>query len=281
MYGFDREDARKQFLPTKRIELLEDWYKTVQLYSTCQLKYRDDKLPALAGLARLFQAQLGDEHFAGLWKGDLAHGLSWMRIQEPGHGPNSKFTKDGAGVDAVWSRFPSWSWASCNYPIRRYGSRCVPEPSILDIIEDLDTPGQSSEVPKGRLRARGKIKEALINDFVADTATIYDIRNGYKVSEVRLDNPYFGAPLVPSRLDILSEQRSMVEIECLLLTSLDSSVISSDVTQMILLLELVDDDTHPYIYRRIGAGELVAVEMDDAPDNWITGVYRESEVITV
>lgn len=74
------------------------WYDLVRSYSQRSLTKGIDRLPALAGLARHFQLRTGDSYCAGLWKGDLLHGLIWNY-----HG------KTGSLSEYIG---PSWSWVS-------------------------------------------------------------------------------------------------------------------------------------------------------------------------
>ena len=64
-----------------------------------------DRLPALAGIAEVFQQQIKSEYLAGLWREGLLGQLLWRRTSTQGHGrqPN---------MDPLQYREPSWSWAS-------------------------------------------------------------------------------------------------------------------------------------------------------------------------
>ena len=84
----------------KRDDLYNTWVQIIRDYTRRNLTRQSDILPALAGLASIFQAYLGDRYLAGLWEGDLPRGLLW-RVEEPSR----------AKV-AQPSQYPSWSWAS-------------------------------------------------------------------------------------------------------------------------------------------------------------------------
>lgn len=58
------------------------WLYMVETYRHCHLTYTSDTLPALAGLARKFQVELGDKFFVGLWWKDIIRGLLWSRCVE-------------------------------------------------------------------------------------------------------------------------------------------------------------------------------------------------------
>ena len=53
------------------------WLDLAQSFSTCQLTYDEDALPAISGLARAFQNKLQDQYVAGLWYKDIVRGLLW------------------------------------------------------------------------------------------------------------------------------------------------------------------------------------------------------------
>jgi hypothetical protein len=63
-------------------ELHRKWLFLVESFSVCRLTYEQDRFPALAGLALYFEAKLGDEYFAGLWKTNLISGLLWIHDQK-------------------------------------------------------------------------------------------------------------------------------------------------------------------------------------------------------
>lgn len=66
-------------------------------YGPRKLTRASDKLPAISGIASLYEENIGGEYLAGLWKNNLIEGLAWQslgwrRVSE--------------------KRAPSWSWAS-------------------------------------------------------------------------------------------------------------------------------------------------------------------------
>jgi hypothetical protein len=85
--------------------LQKRWKEIVMDYSCRNLSFPKDKLPALSGLARAYNARRpNDRYLAGLWGLSLCDDLLWKR-----HG-----TGYGHGLSAVPPdyRAPSWSWAS-------------------------------------------------------------------------------------------------------------------------------------------------------------------------
>lgn len=76
------------------------WREMVGVYSQKLLSFEKDKLPALAGLAKLFAVALNDSYLHGHWEQELKYSLIWQR---GGH---------GAGFGRPARDHPSWSWAS-------------------------------------------------------------------------------------------------------------------------------------------------------------------------
>jgi Heterokaryon incompatibility protein (HET) len=88
---------------------LRCWLRLVENFSRRKLTRENDKLHAIAGLARLAQPSADDVYVAGLWMNHLAGQLLW-RPQD-----GSKFTADDCDMIAPeTSRAPSWSWAALN-----------------------------------------------------------------------------------------------------------------------------------------------------------------------
>jgi hypothetical protein len=86
------------------------WESVVQLYSGCFLTFGKDKLPALMGIAEMFEEQIGDTYLAGMWRRELEHHLTWRIWHRP-------------GANLPWlprpnpPRAPSWSWAAIDFQI--------------------------------------------------------------------------------------------------------------------------------------------------------------------
>ncbi|KIW05752.1 uncharacterized protein PV09_03608 [Verruconis gallopava] len=99
--------------PDKHIENLgayELWKRVVEMYSKTLLTISDDKLLALAGLAKHFQQWTNCEYVAGMWRTFLESQLLWH--------VNEVFRDGNFEVSAkrVPRRAPSFSWASIDAP---------------------------------------------------------------------------------------------------------------------------------------------------------------------
>ena len=118
------------------------WSLLVSKYSRRHLTFKEDKFPAIQGLASLIQRYLGCHYAAGLWEEDLPYGLLWSS-----HGPTS--------TQASSSRAPTWSWASLDSPIeytleRRDGG------SIIE-ISDIKFNQKESDIEHSGRTIRGTI----------------------------------------------------------------------------------------------------------------------------
>jgi hypothetical protein len=118
------------------------WFNLIEEYSRCELTFARDKLVAISGLARIFQAEIKDDYLAGLWKKDLKSQLLWYAV-EPDQRP-------------LPPTAPSWSWASlrgavtfdfCNRP-----TLSREHPSHIDIkIEQVNVMPFSPSNPLGEV----------------------------------------------------------------------------------------------------------------------------------
>lgn len=86
----------------KELNSIHSWYSIVNLYSSRELTYEQDKLVALAGIADKMQRQKRDDNYAGMWHDDLIEQLCW-------------FVNDNIpGKRIEPKQAPTWSWASVN-----------------------------------------------------------------------------------------------------------------------------------------------------------------------
>jgi hypothetical protein len=102
---------------------METWHKMVAQFSCLQLRTAADRLPALSGLAHLFQPLLGG-YVAGLWTRRLAFDMAW-RVESisPGLQRCNEYTG------------PSWSWVSINAGVSHWK---LPEMSPVSIFRRLN-----------------------------------------------------------------------------------------------------------------------------------------------
>jgi len=88
----------------------DEWREIVEFYSRALLTMPEDKLVALSGVARQFQAKNRDQYSAGLWRKTLEQDLCWkIDRQHPDQPPVQSSEQQ--------YRAPTWSWACTDYPI--------------------------------------------------------------------------------------------------------------------------------------------------------------------
>ncbi|KAF2187297.1 HET-domain-containing protein [Zopfia rhizophila CBS 207.26] len=95
--------------PSYPVSSPSDWNIIVAEYTRCRLTLSSDKLPALSGLASLFQRNTRYTYLAGLWAEDLGNGLLWFC-------PDKQTQTIEHQVDAY--RGPSWSWVSTDLAVQ-------------------------------------------------------------------------------------------------------------------------------------------------------------------
>jgi hypothetical protein len=82
-----------------RSKLADEWRAMVCSYTGMGLTYEKDIFPALSGLAKTIQTQIGHAYCAGMWRNSLLLDMLWRCVNSNGKRPQ------------MW-RAPSWSWAS-------------------------------------------------------------------------------------------------------------------------------------------------------------------------
>jgi hypothetical protein len=89
--------------------LRDPWVRMVQEYTSRNMTYQSDKLPALSGVIGALQRLTGDTCYAGIWKSWFLKGLLW-RVQIPETDIYVFVPKQPRRLD-FW-RAPSWSFAA-------------------------------------------------------------------------------------------------------------------------------------------------------------------------
>jgi hypothetical protein len=98
------------------------WYRLVQDFTSLQLTFHTDRLPAIAGLATEFaKGAQPRSYMAGIWKSSLLEDLLWARDTEREVFERRKRLAAGQKSNGAPSNrataAPSWSWASCAGPV--------------------------------------------------------------------------------------------------------------------------------------------------------------------
>jgi hypothetical protein len=147
------------------------WSKTVEEYSSRELRFPLDRLPALSGLARKFGARTGLTYNAGGWNETLLYDLVWQRDVE-----SSRITES-------WIS-PSYSWASAPGAVSfRYARHSYPGSRILHaevVVPYYETVGKDiyGKAKDGALTIRGHMVAAQLRRSSSGDAQGYTIYIG-------------------------------------------------------------------------------------------------------
>lgn len=138
-------------------DLWHYWYKLVQVFTSRDLTFGSDKLPALAGSAEDFRSAIPTKstYLAGLWQEDLTRGLFWgarnIRVPSRASGLQSAYEL----AEPAEPHAPSWSWASLDGPIAFYATERCDEVKILEVKLDLGFNDLAAKKTSGSIKIRG------------------------------------------------------------------------------------------------------------------------------
>ena len=112
-----------------------DWQRLVEKYAVREFTFEDDKLPAIAGLARRIAEATGDVYLAGLWRSQLLSNLAWKKpmslskylSEDHKHQRLSVLKRDRY-------RAPSWSWAAIDAEIQ-YSAWSAATNSVATLLD--------------------------------------------------------------------------------------------------------------------------------------------------
>ncbi|KZL80920.1 heterokaryon incompatibility protein [Colletotrichum incanum] len=216
---------------TTDMTILSTWRDLVKQYSQCALTKNTDKLPAFAGLAKLFQDITGDAYHAGLWKYSLLDQLDWQV-----YNPSKRVSSD--------YRAPSWSWASIDGAVRPFS--LAPDCSLLPELSDV-------HVSATGLDCFGRISEASLGlHGYLIPAKVYSSVEGQNASILLRGTRKVFAQFLPDTLDVESATGSTIWCLPLKLYSVAPNV---DEARDLVLVNIVLEPvlaSLPVRYRRVG-----------------------------
>jgi hypothetical protein len=139
-----------------REETIESWRSVVLQYSTLDLTFSHDALPALSGIAQVFAKVFDDKYLAGLGKKTIVAGLLWYRTDE-----TKGYSRDPE--HSQW-KAPSWSWVSIEFsggPVDflDLGTSLA---QVLEAVVERAGKDPNGEVASGFLQMRAKASNATI-----------------------------------------------------------------------------------------------------------------------
>jgi hypothetical protein len=134
------------------------WNQIVELYSTCQLSYGNDKLIAVGGFAAMSHdnfAKNGYKYLAGLWQQYLPYQLLWevtSMVKDPSPPPY---------------RAPTWSWAAVDHAIITHETSllCATHIEIVDAFVDLVGENLYGQVKGGYIQVKCSLTPARVDKY--------------------------------------------------------------------------------------------------------------------
>jgi len=179
------------FIPEEpAVDIYTCWYRTVVEFTSRNLTYEQDRLPAISGIAKRFGTAVNDNYHAGLWRKDMVFGLLWYVIREE------------VECTSNLARAPSWSWASVNgevyyflVSLDGYTNRTSLYP-LVDIL-DVSDPTTCKDHPFGvtssaSLSLSGVLLAELQDEHVNSGLVL--IRNGIRFADFGILTSHFWDP---------------------------------------------------------------------------------------
>lgn len=125
------------------------WFRMIQEYTSRNMTYQSDKLPALSGVIGALQGSTGDVCYAGIWKSWFLEGLLW-RLQDPDKDIYVFARKQSYRVD-FW-RAPSWSFAALEGVVLNETLESATKLNLCAQLEDVKVVPSGSN-PLGELKS--------------------------------------------------------------------------------------------------------------------------------
>jgi hypothetical protein len=134
--------SRKERPSTQQTKKL--WKSIIEDYSRRNLSFREDRLPALAGIVSQLQQFWGDTYLAGLWKSCFIAHMGWYRTARA-----KAMSCSGSYLALIWS------WASFTDAVK-FDIIDVTDAEVLDIVViPLAPDAPFGQVQSGYVQIRG------------------------------------------------------------------------------------------------------------------------------
>jgi hypothetical protein len=159
------------------------WWNLAMSYSTLELSYPEDGLPALAGIIRFHAAKLNDIPLLGLWNKSLARDLAWRCEEEQA---------------STLPGIPTWTLLSCPGEIEEPITIIPDNNELLVDTWDIDWEGDEyvSRLKKSTLKVKSKIFETIVE---GNAGPIHDNFQVSK-SEIRSTTAFFSSSMTAASL---------------------------------------------------------------------------------
>ncbi|KAK3953696.1 HET-domain-containing protein [Pseudoneurospora amorphoporcata] len=164
----------RPLLKYKSVQAVHDRWRSIVLdYTARRLTDVRDKLPAISGLAQVFQRVLQSPYIAGIWKNQLPWDLLW--------------TASSLQVNTAPELYiaPTFSWASISSPVERFvekkpfrHSESVSQIVVEDACAIVDGKDPLGRVNNGWIKLRGYISKATLGS-PDDLKWYYPVKTKY------------------------------------------------------------------------------------------------------
>jgi hypothetical protein len=218
------------------------WHGMVANYTSRALTKEEDKLPAIAGLARIFHGKIGGAYYAGLWGADLIHELMWR--------PNS--INDCRPIVEPYLA-PSWSWVALggrvtwlDFP-KEPDSYLAPDEIDVEVLEvhtSLAGPDSFGRILGGHIRLRARV--------VAVTYRIYYHGGKHGADKYACERDSVEGEMMPDLNPETLGQGRIPNGTALYCLRLGKVLVMSDKVWLPRFLVLRELEDRPGVFRRVG-----------------------------
>ncbi|KAI0869786.1 heterokaryon incompatibility protein-domain-containing protein [Hypoxylon argillaceum] len=164
------------FEPNQMGWYILNWYWHIAgPYTATQLTKSGDVLPALSGMATIFQRKLGCRYYAGHWESGLLESLLWHMNRDGS--PNTGLelpTKPEQSQDTRSYVAPTWSWASrklnstskLDFPFLEPAQHRAYSPvsDVVDVSATATTSDRLGAVRDGYIVIRGPVSHFVVDE---------------------------------------------------------------------------------------------------------------------
>jgi hypothetical protein len=141
--------------------LCSSWHNIVSDYARLQLTYNSDVLPAISGLAQLYQRYLGGSYVAGMWAASLASCLTWHVAD--GHNWERRTSWVAPTFSWACNKIGHDAWASnLNSLILWAGDSVNTEYELLDLSQTLAGSDLTGQITQAHLILKGLLYPVIL-----------------------------------------------------------------------------------------------------------------------
>ncbi|KAH8660602.1 heterokaryon incompatibility protein-domain-containing protein [Xylariales sp. PMI_506] len=169
-------EEQDQQLDITGYDLCMEWPSLVAEFTSKDLSYPQDRLPAISGLATLVQERLPRslQYLAGHWSVDLDYSLLWLSDHKTAAAAGRTVERIATATE---SYAPSWSWASVAGPVRfipRHRDQFSHRRTGGDELEPVWSVLRASTIPKNPANTYGPVQYGFVTARGQTLSIYYD-----------------------------------------------------------------------------------------------------------